>query len=362
MITSRHAKERRSRRPLFAAAWVALLAASIAAPGSAADDPSPRSLPQGVTNTSASSDQTSRQTSPGASTSQSQNDLGSLAVSVSPGNGLLSQLYTLTIEVKSDEGVKVTIPDFPPRIGEFRVRNSERSLPRVEGKEEIRTLTATLEPLSTGTLEIDPIPIELQLPGVPEGTKPQYLESKRLTVSVQSSIDSKDVSLDQLARNSDVITVAASRLWLIVAAIALVTILVGGGLLYWSRQPKLPPEPVLSPKQRALRELDQLQSSGLARVQVKQFFVELTGIVRRFIEAEVGIHAPEQTTEEFLRVVERRSPFPQPVARSLKTFLESADLVKFAGYKPSEEAINTSIDSGRAFVLELAKEESQVVA
>ena len=44
-------------------------------------------------------------------------------------------------------------------------------------------------------------------------------------------------------------------------------------------------------------ELHQLSHSGLADSDVKRFYVELTAIVRRYIERTTGIRAPEQTTK-----------------------------------------------------------------
>ena len=48
---------------------------------------------------------------------------------------------------------------------------------------------------------------------------------------------------------------------------------------------------VLSPEEMAHMELDKLVASGLAEPDVKQFYVELTTIVRRYIERTTGIRA-----------------------------------------------------------------------
>ena len=44
-----------------------------------------------------------------------------------------------------------------------------------------------------------------------------------------------------------------------------------------------------------------------------------------------GVHAPELTTGEFLRAAEESPAFTKTSITELKAFLESADLVKFAG-------------------------------
>jgi hypothetical protein len=87
---------------------------------------------------------------------------------------------------------------------------------------------------------------------------------------------------------------------------------------------------------------------------VKSYYVELTAIVRRYIERTTGIRAPEQTTEEFLREVSRcSSPLPKGEGMNnfrLKDFLESADLVKFAAHRPRREDILESFRRAEIFI------------
>ena len=92
-----------------------------------------------------------------------------------------------------------------------------------------------------------------------------------------------------------------------------------------------------------------MRESDLATRDVKQFYVELTAIVRRYIERTKGIRAPEQTTQEFLLEISRRKDFPAEQSRRLKSFLEAADLVKFAAHQPREEDIEESFRRARAF-------------
>lgn len=57
----------------------------------------------------------------------------------------------------------------------------------------------------------------------------------------------------------------------------------------------------------------------------------LTDIVRKFLETRYKLRAERQTTAEFLRDLERSSTLlPEEQSRFLRSFLESADMVKFA--------------------------------
>ncbi len=107
----------------------------------------------------------------------------------------------------------------------------------------------------------------------------------------------------------------------------------------------------MSPRERALRELQALMQRDLiGRQQVKQFYLELTMIVRRYIERAHAIRAPEQTTEEFLLAVAGDARFSAATLARLKDFLEASDLVKFAGSRPAPAAIDNAARTAREYI------------
>ena len=94
----------------------------------------------------------------------------------------------------------------------------------------------------------------------------------------------------------------------------------------------------MSPVERAFYELDKLVQRNLPGLGLyKDFYVELTMVVRRYIRRQYGVRAPNLTTEEFLRAAVADPSFPQTSVTELKAFLESADLVKFAGLEATSE-------------------------
>lgn len=107
----------------------------------------------------------------------------------------------------------------------------------------------------------------------------------------------------------------------------------------------------MSPKERALYELSSLLAKDLiTKNLVKEFYLELTMIVRRYIERSHSIRAPNQTTEEFLAAVANDPRFSEDVLARLKAFLEAADLVKFAAYRPSIDIIGRATDTAREYI------------
>ena len=70
----------------------------------------------------------------------------------------------------------------------------------------------------------------------------------------------------------------------------------------------------MSAKERALQELSDLLAQRLIEQgRIKEFYFELTMIVRRYIERAHRVRAPEQTTEEFLKAVSWNPDFPPGV-------------------------------------------------
>jgi hypothetical protein len=107
----------------------------------------------------------------------------------------------------------------------------------------------------------------------------------------------------------------------------------------------------MSPRERALYELSELLAQDLiARQKIKEFYLELTMIVRHYIERAHAIRAPEQTTEEFLAAVTRKPVFTREVVIKLKTFLQTSDLVKFAAYRPERQIIDQTISTARDYI------------
>ena len=107
----------------------------------------------------------------------------------------------------------------------------------------------------------------------------------------------------------------------------------------------------MSPIERAWVELDRLVRKGLpGRGKYKDFYVELTMVVRRYVQRKYGIRAPHLTTEEFLGELAGSRLGGYPNAAGLKAFLESADMVKFAGVEATPEMADGATDSARGYL------------
>ncbi|WP_299434269.1 hypothetical protein [uncultured Maribacter sp.] len=134
-----------------------------------------------------------------------------------------------------------------------------------------------------------------------------------------------------------------TKLWKIILAILFVLLI--GGLVYWflyRKKPLTEEEKValLPPYDRALLELKKLENSRyLIQDEYKQYYSELTDIVRSYLEEDVKVSALESTTDELISKLELRKDageldLDNDTISQFKKILQTADLVKFAKSKP----------------------------
>lgn len=125
----------------------------------------------------------------------------------------------------------------------------------------------------------------------------------------------------------------------------LIALLIVGGLLYWFvfRRKALTEEEkeaLLPPYDRALMELKKLENSKyLIHDEYKQYYSELTDIVRSYLEEDVNVTALESTTDQLINKLELMTDageleLDKDTISQFKRILQTADLVKFAKSKP----------------------------
>ena len=102
------------------------------------------------------------------------------------------------------------------------------------------------------------------------------------------------------------------------------------GAWRWKRRPPpAVPEPL--PHEWALRELERIDALDLPGGQeVERYHTLISDVLRRYLELRFGLHAPEQTTPEFLAGLQKSAVLAVAQHEQLRHFLERCDLAKFA--------------------------------
>ena len=121
----------------------------------------------------------------------------------------------------------------------------------------------------------------------------------------------------------------------------------------------LPVKPKEPPHIIALRELDRIKNEKIwQKEKTKQYYSEVTDVLRNYIEDRFEIPAMEQTTDEILNSFRyRRDLVNEKSLMNLSQILSLADLVKFAKYKTLPDDDNLTLVNSYFFVNETKKEE-----
>jgi len=142
-------------------------------------------------------------------------------------------------------------------------------------------------------------------------------------------------------------------LWLIFMGFALL------GILFWIfyqyrlkpeyKQQNFSAEQQLDIKEVALSKLESLwQKDYITKGLIKEFYLELTEIVRWYIEKKFDVNALESTTEELYNLLKKK--VDKKYNLKLKSFLENADLAKFAKYTPQKEQIVKDFETAKELI------------
>lgn len=113
------------------------------------------------------------------------------------------------------------------------------------------------------------------------------------------------------------------------------------------KKENVPLEDLIPPYDFAMQRLSKLDKKQLwQNNEIKQYYIELTDILRTYIERELDVPALESTTDELIDIiVDSRKleslQLPKSIVKDLEELLKEADLVKFAKYKPLSVAIES---------------------
>lgn len=127
--------------------------------------------------------------------------------------------------------------------------------------------------------------------------------------------------------------------WLLMAVAALVI----AGVVAWfvrrqlaKRSDELAPPPPPPPHVVAWERLQ--RALGLIH-EAERFCVEVSLIIRDYLEQRFDLHAPDRTTEEFLFELQSSRRLAAEHKQLLADFLGACDMVKFAKAEPPEQEL-----------------------
>ncbi len=331
---------------------------------------------------------------------------GTVKVIVSEDKITIADSISLKVEVSSPKGYIPRFPaftefgfstDFNERSKRFRVTNvTEVEKTLLDDGSALLSQEFTLEPWLSGNYSILPLMVPFfkeKLEGIPHKKNGEKKEKReipafnvmtdgmrikvdpltdmrkelsdlygqsdykleKLTKRVRRKEDKSDEELlrEQEQENETIATLKKNRFpWWIVWVILLMPLIVLFVRHMWrgriSKIFEAKPKPA---DEIAYKAFEKLRGKNLpAKGKIKEFYYELSYILRNYIGNRFGIYAINQTTEEFFIHLIESNPFDKGAEDILRTFSDNADTVKYSLFRPEAIATDQSFQTAKAFV------------
>ena len=277
-------------------------------------------------------------------------------VSLTPATPRLGDSLVLTLDVAADAGVTVEMPVFGDALGRFGIVDyTPRREPTADGGV-VLTQRYTLQSPMSGHQRIPRLRVEyVDERDGQEDAKVRELLTDELAFSVASVLPEGEAAAGGLrparAPLAELEGPWLERYWPWLAAGVVLLGGAGAGFVVWLRRSE--ERARLTAYDRAMARLDRLRRTGFPDAgAVDGWYVELSDIVRRYIEERFALRAPELTTEEFLLEAGSSADLKRSHRDLLSDFLARCDRVKFARYSPEEEESRDALGVAERFLSE----------
>ena len=142
----------------------------------------------------------------------------------------------------------------------------------------------------------------------------------------------------------DVIEIPTGNEWIWWLLVAVAVLVVAGVVAWFIRRhlakcsaelaPPPPPPPHVVAWERLQRALELIHEA-------EWFCIEVSHIIRVYLEERFSLHAPDRTTEEFLLELQSSRRLAGEHKQLLANFLSECDMVKFARAEPPEQELRS---------------------
>lgn len=254
----------------------------------------------------------------------------------------------VSITVEAPANAEVTMPQLAGKFGGLNVYGEPdftmEALP--DGRKRV-VETYVLDPIFTGNYPVEPVKVTVG--DAEEFTVPvPAIRVRELTEAEEQAA----LEFVESEGPVDIETPLLQRweVWGVLSAVAAIVMI---ALFYLLRNRKVVQR--LAPAPNAwdlaysrLRDLDARKWPEQGRIQ--PYYVELSSILRHYIEDRFTLHAPEMTTPEFLAEASKSGALSADHQDLLAHFLRHCDRVKFAQFRPTQGDMERSFAEVLRFV------------
>ena len=260
---------------------------------------------------------------------------------------------TFSVVVDAPARAEVTIDDMKDRFGGMQVFGdpaiSTEATP--DGRKRI-TQRYTLEApkAEAGKFQPDPVLVRVKDGDTISLPSPE--------ITVRELTQDEEAQAQRFAPALDPLNVKKRlweywQFWAGITAAALIATIAFAMYRWYTRRRPAVPQRIVPPWETALGRLAALEGKGWRDAgKLEAYYVELSAILRHYIEDRFELHAPERTTPEFLGEAASSGVLSDEHQRMLASLLRYSDRVKFAKYEPTGEDAARNFADVKRFVEE----------
>ena len=227
-------------------------------------------------------------------------------------------------------------------LGNFEIKDVE-----VDEKQAIYTLTN----FNVGEDTIPPLTLKYKIDG-----EEYEIETGKISVTIESVLTPDIKDIRDIKPPLDI---PLNKLPFILGFIS--AVLIGGGVYFLLKKIKKGRIHIIEKEIRPAHEIayERLKLLKLDERRVKEYYIELSDTIRRYIEARFGISAPTETTYELLAALKKKK-IKYLNFNHMRDFFWGCDLVKFAKYVPDIDAVKRDSNSARLIIDETKEREEEM--
>lgn len=241
---------------------------------------------------------------------------------------VIGEQINVLLQAKAPKDSLVEWPLLTDSIGKLEVVSRSKIDTLLKDDYQIISQNYKLTQFDSGTYFLNPVRFKI-------GNTIMYTKPKMLHVTTVA-VDTTKQKMYDIKGN---IHVGYTFMEILPYIILLLIILALTYLAYYFWKKRKPKEkkvfiPKIPPFDMAMQNLKELDEARLIKEgNVKEYYVRLTNILRRYIEDELEIPAMESTTREIMAKIKHKKISKETKA-NIKELLKESDFVKFAKFEP----------------------------
>lgn len=272
---------------------------------------------------------------------------------------MIGDWITTQINIKIPAGNQVILPDVYNTWSEFEILNISE-IDTIKGKEQVNLkYSVTFSKYDTGFFPLPPLVFNTILDGNMVdsfSTDPMLIEILGVAIDT-SNLEPKPIK--DIIPEKITLKEIINRFFWIPLLVLLIILLIWLYKKLKSKEVKAVEEikERISPHIIALEHLADLHSKKLwQKGEVKPYYIELSDIVRTYIEGRFNSPALESTSDEIISNLQRKS-IPKKLIEELSFMLKTADLAKFAKFNPLSDENEKCYEIAKEFVIQTKEQE-----